>query len=223
MPAACAALCASLVMADAVIPAAVASGVTRRPIVSNLGTISRSNPICFVAAMLPRNVAPVTLPPGRLRLATMPDSTGSPPVVNTMGIVAVAALADSAELSPPTAAITATRRRTSSAASAGSRSRSPSAETVYDRNIAALVEAGFAETLAECGEGDVVARLAIEQSNERDCALLRARRERPRSRRAAEERDEIAPLHIRHGDFLPYALSARRPTRALGFPAPQPA
>src|SRR5262245_12237157 len=100
MPAACAALCTSLVMADAVIAAAVASGVTRRPIVSNLGTMSRSNPICFVAAMLPRIVAPVTLPPGRLRLATMPDSTGSPPVVNTMGIVAVAALADSAELSP---------------------------------------------------------------------------------------------------------------------------
>jgi hypothetical protein len=25
------------------------------------------------------------------------------------------------------------------------------------------------------------------------------------------------------GDFLPYALSARRPTRAVGFPAPQPA
>jgi len=25
------------------------------------------------------------------------------------------------------------------------------------------------------------------------------------------------------GDFLPYALSARRPTRALDFPAPQPA
>src|SRR5215510_8532782 len=25
------------------------------------------------------------------------------------------------------------------------------------------------------------------------------------------------------GDFLPYALSARRPTRAVGFPAPEPA
>src|SRR6266540_3974638 len=35
----------------------------------------------------------------------------------------------------------------------------------------------------------------------------RARSERPR-RRAAEQRDECAPLHMRHGDFLPYALSA---------------
>jgi hypothetical protein len=26
--------------------------------------------------------------------------------------------------------------------------------------------------------------------------------------RTAEERDELAPLHARHGDFLPYALSA---------------
>jgi len=36
----------------------------------------------------------------------------------------------------------------------------------------------------------------------------------------AEQRDELAPLHVRHGDFLPYALSARQPARALGFPAP---
>jgi hypothetical protein len=26
-------------------------------------------------------------------------------------------------------------------------------------------------------------------------------------RRAAEQRDELAPLHVEHGDFLPYALS----------------
>src|SRR5262249_28692343 len=34
---------------------------------------------------------------------------------------------------------------------------------------------------------------------------------------AAEQRDELAPLHVEHGDFLPYALLARPPTRALGF------
>jgi hypothetical protein len=38
-------------------------------------------------------------------------------------------------------------------------------------------------------------------------AVLRARRERPGDR-CAEKRDEFAPLHVRHGDFLPYALSA---------------
>src|SRR5262249_1897457 len=36
---------------------------------------------------------PVTLPPGRLRLATRPILTGSPPLTKTIGIVAVAALA----------------------------------------------------------------------------------------------------------------------------------
>jgi hypothetical protein len=33
--------------------------------------------------------------------------------------------------------------------------------------------------------------------------LLRPRRERPRRRRAAEQRDELAALHAGHGDFLP--------------------
>ena len=35
-------------------------------------------------------VAPVTLPPGRLRLVTRPSRTGSPAVVNTMGVVVLA-------------------------------------------------------------------------------------------------------------------------------------
>jgi hypothetical protein len=39
------------------------------------------------------NVTPVTLPPGRLKLATRPSLTGSPPLAKTIGIVAVAALA----------------------------------------------------------------------------------------------------------------------------------
>jgi hypothetical protein len=47
-------------------------------------------------------------PPGRLRLATSPVSTGSPPIVKTIGIVVVAALAASGDGSPPVAAITAT-------------------------------------------------------------------------------------------------------------------
>jgi hypothetical protein len=41
-------------------------------------------------------VAPVTLPPGRLRLATSPSYTGSPSVANTIGMELVAALAASA-------------------------------------------------------------------------------------------------------------------------------
>src|SRR5262249_44665099 len=60
-------------------------------------------------------------------------------------------------------------------------------------------------------------------ANQRHRFLLRTRRERPRCRSAAEQYDELAPLHVSHGDFLPYALPPPRPTGPLGFPAPQPA
>ena len=50
------------------------------------------------------------------------DCTGSAPVSNTIGIDVVADLAANATVGLPQAAITATGRRTSSAASAGSRS-----------------------------------------------------------------------------------------------------
>ena len=53
---------------------------------------------------------------------------GSPPAAKTTGIVGVDALAARAELTPPIAIITATSRRTSSAASAGSRSYLSSAQ-----------------------------------------------------------------------------------------------
>jgi hypothetical protein len=47
------------------------------------------------------------LPPGRLRLATRPDWTGSTPELKTIGIVSVAALAANAG-GTPAATITAT-------------------------------------------------------------------------------------------------------------------
>jgi hypothetical protein len=50
-------------------------------------------------------VTPVKLPPGRLRLATSPTSTGSTATPKTMGIVVVAAFAARAEGVPPAAAI----------------------------------------------------------------------------------------------------------------------
>ena len=54
-------------------------------------------------------VAPVTLPPGRLRLATRPSATGSLLVVKTMGIVVVVAFATTAA-GVLVAAMTATER-----------------------------------------------------------------------------------------------------------------
>jgi putative ABC transport system substrate-binding protein len=62
------------------------------------------------------------------KLATSPLSTGSPPSVQTIGMVVVAALAASGDGSPPVAAITVTGWLTNSAANAGSRSYRPSAQ-----------------------------------------------------------------------------------------------
>jgi len=95
-------------------------------------------------------VTPVTLPPGRLRLATQPSCTGSRLVVNTMGIVVVAALAGNS--ATPFGAITSTLRRTKSAASAGKRLYCPSAQQVLYGYVAALDVTGFAYSLAKCGQ-----------------------------------------------------------------------
>src|SRR5262249_19840855 len=73
-------------------------------------------------------VTPVTLPPGRLRLSTIPAATGSELVVKTIGMVLVAAItARTAGRAPPTR-MTATLRLMRSAASAGARSKCPSAQ-----------------------------------------------------------------------------------------------
>src|SRR5262252_8239210 len=41
----------------------------------------------------------------------------------------------------------------------------------------------------------VLKRCGAEEADHRECHLLRARRERPRHRRAAQQRDELAALH----------------------------
>ena len=66
-------------------------------------------------------------PPGRLRLATRPIGTGSAPTLNRIGMVIVAALAARVGRRPAPM-ITAMRSWTSSAASAGSRSKRPCAQ-----------------------------------------------------------------------------------------------
>jgi hypothetical protein len=88
----------------------VNAGSARTPNTAALGSNSRSNCNRFGASSPDKRAVPVRFPPGRLRLATRPNATGSAPVPKTMGMVVVAAFAASAA-SLPTAAITATRRR----------------------------------------------------------------------------------------------------------------
>ena len=97
------------------------SGARRNPTRASLGTASLSISSLLVFSSVAKVESPVTLPPGRARLATKPTPTGSPALVITMGMVVVAFLAANAGRVPATT-IRSTLRRTSSAASSGRRS-----------------------------------------------------------------------------------------------------
>ena len=77
--------------------------------------------------------------------------------------------------------------------------------------FAAIDEPGFAEALTECrGHMDARIRGAVmEKSDHGHRRLLRARRERPRGRRAAEQRDELAARSV----SWPRRMHEKRPVR----------
>ena len=69
---------------------------------------------------------------------------------------------------------------------------------ILDRDGATLDPAEFAQPLHKSGDPLALGRRrarAQEPDGRQLSRLLRARRERPRRRRAAEQRDELAPLH----------------------------
>jgi hypothetical protein len=92
------------------------------------GRISCNSSSRFATSSTPIKVAPVTFPPGRPRLSTNPARTGSEAVVNTIGVVFVAAIAARIATSPAPAQMTVTLRLTRSAAIPGNRSNWPSAQ-----------------------------------------------------------------------------------------------
>ena len=98
----------------------------RSPTRASLGTASLSISSRLVFSSGDKLASPVTLPPGRARLATKPSPTGSPAFVITMGIEVVAFFAANANGTPVTT-IKSTLRRTNSAARLGRRSFFPSA------------------------------------------------------------------------------------------------
>ena len=73
--------------------------------------------------------------------------------------------------------------------------------TVFDRHALALDIASVFEAWMKCVQPGCVnpsGDLAVEEPDHRHpLVLLRALFKRPRGRRAAEERDELAPLHVR--------------------------
>ena len=96
-------------------------GPRRNPTRASLGSASLSTSGLLLFSSLVRLENPVTLPPGRARLATRPAPTGSGTFVITMGMVVVALFAANAG-GVDVATIISTLRRTKSAASSGRRS-----------------------------------------------------------------------------------------------------
>src|SRR6516225_5066240 len=86
---------------------------------------------------------------------------------------------------------------------------------IFDRDGASFDPAEFAEPLHK-SSGQLALRGRRSRAQESDGrqprGLLRTRRERPRGRRAADERDELAPLHS--------ISSSARPERGSGTVRP---
>ncbi len=74
-------------------------GGRRSPTRASLGTASLSISSLLVLSSDAKPASPVTLPPGRARLATKPAATGSPMLTITMGMVVVALFAANAAAS----------------------------------------------------------------------------------------------------------------------------
>src|SRR5262249_31450967 len=71
------------------------------------------------------------------------------------------------------------------------------AEAIFDLIVPALLVAAFAHALMKCSDvgGIQCDRCRLQHCDTIHLAQLRTRRERPRSRRAAEQRDELAAFH----------------------------
>src|SRR5262249_10147783 len=157
-------------------------GLMSTPIRATPGTRSRSRPSRFGSIRFVTKVAPVILPPGRLRLATSPTFTGSPPSPNTIGIVAGGAYgAERARA----AAGRADRGRVAAHQVGGDGRQAgvvPVRPTELDRDVLPLDEAAFGQAAAERGDQmrGFLRRARAHETDHRQRALLRAGGERPR-------------------------------------------
>src|SRR5262249_5026704 len=87
-------------------------------------------------------------------------------------------------------------------------------KAIVNTDIAAFRPSTLLEPLPECREAGPHFRIVLGEARQHadpphPLGLLRARRQRPRNRRAAEQRYELATLHVEHGGLPP--LSAISP------------
>ena len=164
--------------------------------VAALGTACANIFQAFGSSSVLTRLTPVRLPPGRLKLSTRPIATGSLALLNTTGIVVVAAFAASA------AEVTAGRDDHIHPAlhQIGQQLRQPIdtafGPAILDGNVATFDEATLLQAHAERLDDSGVTgrRRRVDETNDRNgAALLRARGERTSGRKCSG--DEIAPPH----------------------------
>src|SRR6516164_10839799 len=165
------------------------------------GTASRSNSSRLLAVSGNRSDKPVTLPPGRARLATRPLPTGSPTATATIGIVDVACFAASCCLSSlrEDGSYLEPNELRGDFAVALIASFRPA---VLDRDGTTLDPAEFVQSLHKSSNPlahGPSGTHAQEADGRQFSRLLRPRANRPCRRCAAESQDELAPPHVEHG------------------------
>src|SRR5262249_20695865 len=175
-------------MSLSVVSAVKLIGLTITATRTIVGTNSRRSSSRFAVNSPLTRLTPVRLPPGWARLATRPVRTGSSEMRNTMGMLVVAPFAGRA--AGGFTAITATRRRTKSAASSGSRSKLVLGPAVHNRDVLSFDKAGILQATVKCPQAvrEHLRRGAVEEPNHRHRRLLRVRRERPCGGCTADER-----------------------------------
>ena len=120
----------------------------RNPTRASFGIASLSISSLLVFSSSAKPEFPVTLPPGRARLATKPAPTGSVELVITIGMVLVVFFAANG-VGPPEATIRSTFRLTNSALKLRQALKLLFGKSILDDNILSLNPAELAQLLAE--------------------------------------------------------------------------
>src|SRR5262249_42978838 len=156
------------------------------------GAISLSSSNHFPSMPYSVKLNPVALPPGRARLSTKPPPTGSPTFTNTIGTARVAS-SKGDKLGLPVARMTSGASAISSAAYLRTSSVLVG-QRVSMRTLWPSIQPQFPQPAQERRDAGSAFRIVRGGAHEHAdtshlVGLLRARRERPGDRRAADERD----------------------------------
>src|SRR5258708_15190996 len=164
-----------------------------------LGAVCLSNSSHFAPKPYSYAAKPVMLPPGRAKGEEKPAPTGSGTPANTIGTVRVA------RCNAPSAALPEVKITSGASATSFRRIFArvilvASGPAVVDLNVVPDGPTQLLQPLQKCRVASLHLRVVRGERHEHahaphGLALLRARRERPRHRRAAEKRDELAPSH----------------------------